>query len=106
MKIWYYYSLTFGEDKVRERYGCLEACKESLELLNSDFLPVLKEHKDFISEFIKEKVDYINKADEKNKSIYYATPIDPKSLPPVNPVPFSPSLEFIPSGYKIGRAHV
>lgn len=60
---------------------------------------MLPEHKDFMYKVISDKQEFCKSQFEKNNKIYFETPADVGAIPPMNPIPFSPSLEFIPAGY-------
>lgn len=67
--------------------------------LKKKYLPMLPEHKEFMLRLIGEKESFCNKEFEQNNKVYFDSPADPGSIPPINPIPFAPSLEFIPEGY-------
>jgi hypothetical protein len=70
-----------------------------IEELKKTYIPMLPEHKEYMLKVIGEKEAFCKKEFDQNNKVYFSTAADAGAIPPMNPVPFSPSLEFIPPGY-------
>jgi hypothetical protein len=52
-----------------------------------------------MNKFMSAKLDHCQKEFADNSKVYFDSPCEPSSIPPLNPTPFTPALEFVMPGY-------
>ena len=67
--------------------------------MKTDYLKTLPEHSAFLSKVIGSKEDVINQEFADNSKIYHVAVADIGKIPPIQPVPILPSLDYMLPGY-------
>ena len=67
--------------------------------MKTEYLKALPEHSAFLSKVIGSKEDVINQEFADNSKIYHVAVADIGKIPPIQPVPILPSLDYMLPGY-------
>jgi hypothetical protein len=102
---WYYYGQSFSspddynEEKTGMKLGCLKQCQVKMEKMEVEFIKTLPEHSAFLAKVIGSKKEVIAQEFADNSKIYHVAVADIGKIPPLQPVPILPSLDYMLPGY-------